>query len=164
MCLLWHAARAVRAYILLEQPLYRGVYLFKGQRWQEMMQGSKVGSSDYPFRVGPGKLVTFSHMARSRAEVYKIHMKMGAFGSNWEKPTCLWSNHNQWLASLCKDLTSEDKHRIETSQSSLVKRKREACLVIDFRGCRGMLHPCSLACVPRMWEPGRCRLLVTPML
>ena len=60
MCLLWHAARAVRAYILLEQPLYRGVYLFKGQRWQEMMQGSKVGSSDYPFRVGPGKLVTFS--------------------------------------------------------------------------------------------------------
>ena len=67
MCLLWHAARAVRAYILLEQPLYRGVYLSKGQRWQEMMQGSKVGSSDYPFRVGPGKLVTFSHMARSRA-------------------------------------------------------------------------------------------------
>ena len=55
----------------------QGVYLFKGQRWQEMMQGSKAGSSDDPFRVGPGKLVTFSHMARSRAEVYKIHTKMG---------------------------------------------------------------------------------------
>lgn len=35
-CLLWYAAHALGVRVILEQPLHRGVHLFKGRRWQEL--------------------------------------------------------------------------------------------------------------------------------
>ena len=53
---------------------------------------------------------------------------MGAFGAPTEKPTTFWSNHRDWLLMLVREMTKEDRQRIEELAVRLTIRKFAACL------------------------------------
>ena len=106
-CLLWYTALVCNACILLEQPLHRDVYLFKGPRWQELAMkhtatGQKTVMSKHAFLSFVAVL----------SEVYKCFAQMAAFGAATLKPSTFWSNHRDWLQFLQLETSADDKKRV----------------------------------------------------